>query len=60
MSIDLTTIYRNVAAVDHQVSLLEQLISPTASTDSSSSLSNTQASLLPISLKSISNLFWKL
>lgn len=60
MSIDPATIYPNVAAVDRQVHLLQQLISPTLSSDQTSSLSNAQASLPPISLKSISNLFWKL
>lgn len=59
MSINPATIYPNVAAVDRQVHLLQQLNSPTASTDQSDSLSNAQASLPPISLKSISNLFWK-
>ena len=59
MSIAPATIYRNVAAVDRQVHLLQQLISPKASSDQCSSLSNTQVTSQPISLKSISNLFWK-
>ena len=59
MSIAPATIYCNVAAVDHQIHLLQQLISPTASSDQCSSLSNTQVTSQPISLKSISNLFWK-
>ena len=59
MSIAPATIYRNVAVVDHQIHLLQQLISPTASSDQCSSLSNTQVTSQPISLKSISNLFWK-
>ena len=59
MSIAPATIYRNVAVVDHQIHLLQQPISPTASSDQCSSLSNTQVTSQPISLKSISNLFWK-
>lgn len=60
MSINPATIYRNVAAVDHQVHLLQQLILPTNSIDRALLLSNTQVPPHPISLKSISNLFWKL
>ncbi len=60
MSIDPATIYRNVAAVDYQIQLLQQLILPTLIVDQSSSLSHTQAAPQPQSLKSISKLFWKL
>ena len=60
MNIDPATIYRNVAVVEHQVNLLQQLISPTANSDRPLPLSDVQATSLPISLKSISNLFWKL
>lgn len=60
MSIDPATIYRNVAAVDHQVNLLQQLISPTPIVDQSSSLFHTNATPQTRSLKSISKLFWKL
>lgn len=60
MSIDPATIYRNVAAVDHQVNQLQLLISPTFNINQSSSLSHTPATPQMRSLKSISKLFWKL
>lgn len=60
MRIDPATIYPNVAAVDYQVHLLQQLISPTVKKDQYSSLPHTQAAPQPRSLKSISKLFWKL
>lgn len=60
MSINPATIYRNVGVVEHQVSLLQQLIPPTVNSDRPLPLSDVQATSLPISLKSISNLFWKL
>lgn len=59
MSINPATIYRNVAVVEHQIHLLQQLISPTANSNRPSPLSDIQATSVPISLKSISNLFWK-
>ena len=59
MSINPATIYRNVGVVEHQVSLLQQLILPTVNGGRPSPLPDVQATSLPISLKSISNLFWK-
>lgn len=60
MSINPATIYRDVAVVEYQIHLLQQLISSTFNIDRASSLSNTQVPPHPISLKSISKLFWKL
>ncbi len=59
MNINPATIYRNVAVVEYQIHLLQQLISPTVNSDRPSPLSDVQATPLPISFKSISNLFWK-
>lgn len=60
MSINPATIYRDVAVVEHQIHLLQQLTSSTFNIDRALSLSNTQAPSHSISLKSISKLFWKL
>ena len=60
MSINPATIYRNVAVVEHQIHLLQQLISPTVNSNRPSPLSDVQATSVPASLKRISNLFWKL
>ena len=60
MSIAPATIYRNVAAVDHQVNQLQQLISHPFNINQFSSLSHTSATPQMRSLKSISKLFWRL
>lgn len=60
MSINPATIYRNVAVVEHQIHLLQELISPTVNSNRPSPLSDIQTTSVPTSLKRISNLFWKL
>lgn len=60
MSINPATIYQNVAVVEHQIHLLQQLVPPTVNSNRPSPLSDVQATSVPASLKRISNLFWKL
>lgn len=60
MNINPTTIYQDVTAVDYQVQLLRELLSSDINVENSTPSTSQQIMPKPISLKSISNLFWKL